>query len=63
MREIFSRGPKALHVVDISENNMVELVREIRSTRGYSEGDFRPFAIDCGAREFSALLAAEGPYD
>jgi UDP-N-acetylglucosamine 4,6-dehydratase len=42
---------------------MVELVREIRSTLGYIEGDFRTFAIDCGAREFSALIAAEGPYD
>ena len=34
-REIFRRDPKALHVVDISENNMVELVRDIRSTAGY----------------------------
>ena len=34
-REIFKRGPKVLHVVDISENNMVELVRDIRSTLGY----------------------------
>jgi FlaA1/EpsC-like NDP-sugar epimerase len=63
VREIFARGPKALHVVDISENNMVELVREIRSTLGYIEGDFRTFAIDCGSREFEALFAAEGPYD
>jgi UDP-N-acetylglucosamine 4,6-dehydratase len=63
VREIFARSPQALHVVDISENNMVELVREIRSTLGYIEGDFRTFAIDCGAREFSALIAAEGPYD
>ncbi|MCE2875548.1 MAG: polysaccharide biosynthesis protein, partial [Planctomycetaceae bacterium] len=31
-REIFKRKPKVLHVVDISENNMVELVRDIRST-------------------------------
>ena len=30
-REIFKRNPLALHVVDISENNMVELVRDIRS--------------------------------
>ena len=34
-KEIFKRNPKALHVVDISENNMVELVRDIRSTLGY----------------------------
>ncbi|MFT5926890.1 MAG: FlaA1/EpsC-like NDP-sugar epimerase [Candidatus Azotimanducaceae bacterium] len=62
-REIFKRGPKALHVVDISENNMVELVRDIRSTLGYGEGDFRTFALDCGSREFEALMATEGPYD
>lgn len=62
-REIFKRHPKALHVVDISENNMVELVRDIRSTLGYSDGDFRTFAIDCGSREFAALLAAGQGYD
>lgn len=62
-REIFKRDPKALHVVDISENNMVELVRDIRSTLGYIEGDFRTFAIDCGSRGFAALMAAEKPYD
>ena len=28
-REIFKRNPIALHVVDISENNMVELVRDM----------------------------------
>lgn len=62
-REIFKRGPKALHVVDISENNMVELVRDIRSTLGYIDGDFRTFAIDCGGREFAALMQAGSGYD
>jgi len=62
-REIFSRQPKVLHVVDISENNMVELVRDIRSTLGYIEGDFRTFAIDCGSREFESLLRWSGGYD
>lgn len=62
-REIFKRGPQKLHVVDISENNMVELVRDIRSTIGYAPGDFRTFAIDCGSREFECLVAVEGPYD
>ena len=62
-REIFKRNPLALHVVDISENNMVELVRDIRSTLGYIKGEFKTFAIDCGSPEFEALFAAEGPYD
>ncbi|UHD15488.1 UDP-N-acetylglucosamine 4,6-dehydratase [Thiocapsa bogorovii] len=63
VREIFKRGPRALHVVDISENNMVELVRDLRSTLGYIDGDFRTFAIDCGSVEFDALMRWSGGYD
>jgi len=62
-REIFKRNPKLLHVVDISENNMVELVRDLRSTIGYGTGEFKTFAIDCGSIEFEALMSQEGPYD
>tara|TARA_B110000003_G_scaffold218640_1_gene218315 strand:+ start:1186 stop:2373 length:1188 start_codon:yes stop_codon:yes gene_type:complete len=62
-REIFKRNPKTLHVVDISENNMVELVRDIRSTLGYIDGDFRTFAIDCGSLEFNALMNDADDYD
>ena len=62
-REIFRRKPKALHVVDISENNMVELVRDIRSTLGYIKGDFRTFSIDCGSEVFESFVSGCGPYD
>jgi FlaA1/EpsC-like NDP-sugar epimerase len=62
-REIFKRNPLALHVVDISENNMVELVRDIRSTLGYIDGDFRTFAIDCGSNEYRALMNSSEGYD
>lgn len=62
-REIFKRHPKALHVVDISENNMVELVRDIRSTLGYIDGDFQTFAIDCAGPEFQAFMKAGEGYD
>ena len=62
-REIFKRKPKILHVVDISENNMVELVRDIRSTLGYIEGDFSTFVIDCGSLEFEALVKWSDGYD
>ena len=61
--EIFMRDPKVLHVVDVSENNMVELVRSIRSTIGYGSGDFRTFAIDCGSSKYEAFFRNEGPYD
>ena len=33
--ELFKRNPKTLHAVDISENNLVELVRDLRSNHGY----------------------------
>lgn len=63
VREIFKRDPAIIHAVDISENNMVELVRDIRSTVGYGSGDFKTFALDCGSFEFEALMKKEGPYD
>lgn len=55
-KEIFVRDPKVLHVVDISENNMVELVRDIRSSKGYGSGEFATFAIDCGSDIFDEFI-------
>lgn len=62
-KEIFKRKPKKLHVVDISENNMVELVRDIRSSFGYIDGDFATFALDIGSSEYDAFIKADGKYD
>lgn len=62
-KEIFKRNPKKLHVVDISENNMVELVRDIRSSFGYIEGDFQTFALDIGSVEYDTFIKADGQYD
>ncbi len=63
VKEIFNRNPGKLHVVDISENNLVELVRDIRSSAGYIDGDFQTFAIDIGSPEYDAFLGADGQYD
>jgi len=62
-KEIFKRNPKKLHVVDISENNMVELVRDIRSSFGYIEGEFATFALDIGSIEYDAFIKSDGKYD
>lgn len=62
-KEIFNRNPKLLHVVDISENNMVELVRDIRSSIGYGSGEFATFAIDCGSDIFDSFIANGPKYD
>lgn len=62
-KEIFKRSPRKLHVVDISENNMVELVRDIRSSYGYIDGDFQTFALDVGSVEYDTFIKADGNYD
>ena len=62
-KEIFKRNPRKLHVVDISENNLVELVRDMRSSLGYIDGDFQTFALDIGSLEYDAFIKADGRYD
>ena len=63
VKEIFKRRPKKLHVVDISENNLAELVRDIRSSIGYIKGDFKTFALDIGSIEYDAFIKFDGKYD
>ena len=62
-KEVFKRNPQKLHVVDISENNMVELVRDIRSSFGYIDGEFKTFALDIGSIEYDAFIKSDGKYD
>ena len=62
-KEIFKRNPLKLHVVDISENNLVELVRDVRSSLGYTSGDFKTLALDIGSVEYDAFIEADGEYD
>ncbi|NRA88349.1 MAG: UDP-N-acetylglucosamine 4,6-dehydratase, partial [Rhizobiales bacterium] len=62
-KEIFRRNPNKLHVVDISDNNMVELVRDLRSSYGYIEGDFQTFALDIGSIEYDVFIKSDGQYD
>src|SRR6056297_1870933 len=62
-KEIFKRNPRKLHVVDISENNMVELVRDIRSSFGYIDGEFKTFALDIGSWQYDAFIKHDGQYD
>lgn len=62
-KEIFKRNPLKLHVVDISENNLVELVRDLRSSIGYTSGDFKTFALDVGSNVYDAFIKFDGKYD
>ena len=62
-KQIFKRRPKKLHVVDISENNLTEMVRDIRSSFGYIKGEFKTFALDIGSIEYDAFIRWDGKYD
>lgn len=62
-KEIFKRHPKKLHVVDLSENNLVELVRDIRSSFGYIDGDFQTFALDIGSLAYDVFWENDGDFD
>ncbi len=63
VKELFKRNPKKLHVVDISENNLAELVRDLRSSIGYISGDFRTFALDIGSEIYDAFIENDGEYN
>jgi FlaA1/EpsC-like NDP-sugar epimerase len=63
VKEVFKRNPKKLHAVDISENNLTELVRDIRSAFGYIDGEFKTFALDIGSIEYDAFIKSDGKYD
>jgi FlaA1/EpsC-like NDP-sugar epimerase len=63
VKEIFKRNPRIIHVVDLSENNLVELVRDLRSSHGYIKGDFKTFALDTDSPEFDCFLQTNKNYD
>ena len=62
-KEIVKRDPECIHVVDISENNLVEVVRDIRSGTQDVTCDFRTFVIDAGSPHFTAFIKEFNAYD
>ena len=63
VKEIFKRTPLKLHVIDISENNLVELVRDIRSSFGYLCKEFKTYALDINSLEYDRFIQSDGKYD
>lgn len=59
-KEIFRRNLRKLYFVDISENSLVELVRDLRSEYGYIDGDFKTFALDKGSTIYDAFIELYG---
>tara|TARA_R110002072_G_scaffold13364_4_gene56004 strand:- start:166 stop:1362 length:1197 start_codon:yes stop_codon:yes gene_type:complete len=63
VKQIFKRKPRLLHVVDISENNLVEVVRDVRSSYGYIDGETEFYALDYTTKEFDIFWKDKADYD
>jgi FlaA1/EpsC-like NDP-sugar epimerase len=63
VRELARFRPARLHLVDISENALVELVRDLRSSPLKLPADFRTASLDYGRPEFIRFALDHAPYD
>jgi FlaA1/EpsC-like NDP-sugar epimerase len=63
VRELVRFRPAGLHLVDISENGLVELVRELRSAPADLPRDFLTASLDFGGPEFRRFALDHAPYD
>ena len=64
VRQLAGYAPALLAAVDLSENNLVELVRDIRSSAALDIGDrLKTYVLDFGSRLAETFLDREGPFD
>ncbi len=64
IKAVLPYTPAALHIVDQSENNLAELVRDIRGSNLLREGcEMRALPLDYGAGVTRRLLHDEEPYN
>lgn len=64
IKAILPFKPKTLVVVDINENALAELTRDIRSTRGlYVPDDFVPYPMDFASPTFEKMFRKRSGFD
>jgi len=64
VRTLLPFRPQGLSLIDLSENNLVELVRDLRSTPGLRvPADFATLPIGLGSVEFQRYFAEQAPFD
>ncbi len=61
-KEIASRNPKSLHCIDINENALAELVRDIRSSNFHIK-DLKTFVVDIGSEYFVDFINSSDKFD
>lgn len=63
VKQVLAYHPGSVHAVDINENTLAGLVRDVRSSTLPTPDDFRTFCVDFGSEAFSRLWQVAGPYD
>ena len=64
IRSVLKYKPSKLYVVDISENNLAELTRNLRSTLGtYVPENYKTYPVNFNDEVFYRILKNEGPFD
>ena len=62
IKAILQFKPAKLYVIDLNENGLTELVRDLRSSVGYNiPKEFKTYAIDFVSSLFEKILISEGP--
>lgn len=63
IKAILKFRPAKLYVVDLNENGLTELVRDLRSSVSYNiPDDFKTYPIDFASEVFEKILVNEGPF-
>ncbi|CAA7622616.1 Nucleoside-diphosphate sugar epimerases [Magnetospirillum sp. LM-5] len=64
VKQVVRFRPASLHLVDVNENTLVEIVRDLRSSSDLAlPEDFKTVSVDFGTDEFLRFAADHGPYD
>ena len=64
IKALLQFNPSRLYVVDINENGLTELTRDLRSSMGLNiPDDYKTYPINFGDAVFTKLLQNEGPFD
>ena len=64
IKSVLRFKPRKLYVVDINENGLTELVRDLRSSEGYHiPDDFITYPVNFGDRVFEKIFRSVGRFD
>jgi nucleoside-diphosphate-sugar epimerase len=64
IKAILKFSIKKLYVIDINENGLTELVRDLRSSSDYNiPDDFKTYPIDFGSRTFEKIFKQNGIFE